>query len=98
MGRLLGMQIFLGPSVTQNIIYFSQKPLSFKENDLKSISSWPQQGYLYSEEPFFSMIFFFSVALDFTEVLVNLTADAIAKDHGDKLFCTGDSRVRLKLG
>ena len=45
LGRLLGMQILLGSSEYQNIIHFSQKPPNFKENDLKSISSWPQQGY-----------------------------------------------------
>ena len=44
LGRLLSMQIFLGTSEYQNIIHFSQNPPSFKENDIKSISSWPQQG------------------------------------------------------
>ena len=44
MGGLLGTQFSLGIAVTQNITRFSQKSLSFKENDLRLISSIPHQG------------------------------------------------------
>ena len=77
MGSLLGTQFFLGIAVTQNIIHFSQKSPSFKENDLNLISSVPHQGNWYNEELFFPQNFF-SVALDLTWLKVVLTNYAIA--------------------
>ena len=34
MGRLLGVEIFVGTSPAQNLVHYPQKPHSFNENDL----------------------------------------------------------------